>query len=1161
MGVPAFFKWLSTKYPKIVVDCNEERATWDDDGQKVPVDTSKPNPNGYEYDNLYLDMNGIIHPASHPEDRPPPETEDDMYLSIFSYLERVFAAVRPRKLLFMAIDGVAPRAKMNQQRARRFRAAQEAQEKEEEEARLREEWAKEGREVPPKSDKPPFDSNVITPGTPFMDRLALFLRTFIHFKLSTDPGWANITVILSDGSVPGEGEHKIMEYIRHQRQQPGYEANTRHAIHGLDADLIMLALATHEPHFSILREFVGPATGKGGGRQQDDLATQIEKEIMRKAEAEAEGQTGAGSSGTIVAGGIETGGAKGNAPTPFQFLHISVLREYLRKEFADSGDYSCVGGFELERVIDDFIFLCFFVGNDFLPHLPSLDIRLGAIDTLCDLYKTIFPKLGGWICDGGRVQMGRAKLFAMELGSLEDELLQKHRMAEERQRDQKRRREAEVRNKETSRRHRDMLQRVAEIATVPKASRHIQGMRGGGGGGGGEGGEGGGPTKQDYENALGRDAAVCEIFDLIKAFSELPDDAPAQKLPTGLNGYQRAMMHQYCEELGVANEKRGSDPNTESWLVKKGDGANESAAARFKRELDTLVKKRNTFEEEEDQVQLGVPGWKARYYTRKFSALDEDGCASVARSYVEGLCWVMRYYYEGCASWTWFFPFHYAPFAADIAEAIDPNQEPAMELGRPFKPFEQLMGVLPPRSSHALPRKLAELMTDPHSELADFYPTDFAIDLNGKRFAWQAVVLLPFIDEERLLSATEDLSSSFTAEERRRNRHGEPMFAVSRAHAEFERVVAAYGPPSKPLELSEGIFGEGVPMADAPPPHQTLTPPEFRGMEVHDAPQPFHNVAVAVVFKLPALAPGRPGLLPNVTMPVAVLGPSDVPVVKPGSFVSARGGGGGHGRGGYGGGGGRGGGGGGGGGRHPYQRLPSDRFPVDEFRVNGMIEERCAARQARDFGRADRLRNDLRALLGIELDDNQRTWWATRASVHGASPPAGSPPTSPPHGGPYGGHHQHYPQFQQPYQSHQPYPPYPHHQPPPRPPHGGGHYPHLPPAGMHYHPQQHAPPPQAHHALQMPAHFMPGGQQHQRSVVAPFGGAYGGGGGGGGPQRSERQDHRHNPYGRPEGGGGGGGSSQASDLLRSQLQAPRPGAPAADNRSAADLLRKQLSKK
>lgn len=157
------------------------------------MDTSRPNPNGIEYDNLYLDMNGIIHPASHPEDKPPPETEDDMYLAIFEYLDRVFACVRPRRLLYMAIDGVAPRAKMNQQRSRRFRSAQEAQEIEDETARLREEWQIEGRALPGLQKKA-FDSNVITPGTPFMAKLAEYLRSFIHRKLTYDPGWKNIQV-------------------------------------------------------------------------------------------------------------------------------------------------------------------------------------------------------------------------------------------------------------------------------------------------------------------------------------------------------------------------------------------------------------------------------------------------------------------------------------------------------------------------------------------------------------------------------------------------------------------------------------------------------------------------------------------------------------------------------------------------------------------------------------------------------------------------------------------------------------------------------------------------------------------------------------------------------------------------------------------------------
>jgi 5'-3' exoribonuclease 1 len=117
-----------------------------------------------------------------------------------------------------------------------------------------------------------------------------------------------------------------------------------------------------------------------------------------------------------------------------------------------------------------------------------------------------------------------------------------------------------------------------------------------------------------------------------------------------------------------------------------------------------------------------------------------------------------------------FYPYHYAPFVSDVKGFGDLQIE--FELGEPFLPFQQLLGVLPPASKILLPRPFQGLMMNDDSPIKDYYPVEFHTDLNGKEQEWEAVVLIPFIDEERLLAAMREKENQLTKEEVRRNRHG-----------------------------------------------------------------------------------------------------------------------------------------------------------------------------------------------------------------------------------------------------------------------------------------------------------------------------------------------------------------------------------------------------
>lgn len=691
---------------------------------------------------------------------------------------------------------------MNQQRSRRFRSAQEAAEKEEDKQQLLKMLKKDKNSTMQEESveivvKKAFDSNSITPGTPFMEILAASLRYWCAYKLNTDPAWAKMKVIISDATVPGEGEHKIMNFVRSQRNSPEHDPNTRHVIYGLDADLIMLGLATHEPHFRVLREDVFFQDSKA---RMCRICGQKGHE-ERNCKGDVKEKTGEHDE-------------KDNAQPlkPFIWLHVSILREYLAVELNVPGiDFK----WDLERAIDDWVFMCFFVGNDFLPHLPALEIRENGLDTLTAIWKDNLPVMGGYMTKDGHVDLDRAQFILNGLAKQEDAIFRRRKETEDRREAgfKRRKLQQEQQNNRRGGRGQDggrSRNRAPEsngpppgmnlfpVASIPKpVITHDMVVN---------------PQALHQANTANKSAASVLKSQLQGLVSQAPPATPEASEPKEAD-----------KELKSPASALGK---------RKAELIEESGSSTPNGRIDATTQASGDDDGPTDTVKLWEEGYADRYYEQKFKvdAKDIEFRHKVARAYVEGLAWVLMYYFQGCPSWEWFYPYHYAPFAADFADMG--KMTISFEKGRISRPFEQLMSVLPAASRHAIPDVFHDLMTKEDSPILDFYPEDFEIDLNGKKMAWQGVALLPFIEMPRLLAAMDTKAHLLSAEDQARNAPGHEVLIISDAHPDlYEDLTAQFYSKkqgSTKLKLnpkrSDGLAGD-VEKIDGYVPHGSLVYP------------------------------------------------------------------------------------------------------------------------------------------------------------------------------------------------------------------------------------------------------------------------------------------------------------------------------------------------
>ena len=286
MGIPSYFSYIVKKHNDIL---------------------KKFSNSSFNFDNLYLDCNGIIYDSlSKLNNTNNNNLEKELIKLTCEKIKYYIDLIKPNKNILIAFDGIAPVAKLNQQKDRRYKS-----------------WYL--NQINSSSTTNNFNTSSITPGTNFMNNLDLELKE--KFKENN--------IILSTSKEEGEGEHKIFEFIRNNAEKHKKETTV---IYGLDADLIMLTL-NHLEYCNNLYLF----------RETPYFIKNLESSLIENE----------------------------NYIIDIPLFAVKLAQDMINKDN--------ISDITKNKLIKDYVFLCFLLGNDFMPHFPSLNIRTNGIDILLNI--------------------------------------------------------------------------------------------------------------------------------------------------------------------------------------------------------------------------------------------------------------------------------------------------------------------------------------------------------------------------------------------------------------------------------------------------------------------------------------------------------------------------------------------------------------------------------------------------------------------------------------------------------------------------------------------------------------------------------------------------------------------------------------------------------